>query len=237
MKPRVIYEDNYVIAIDKPAGMPATNAAKGKADTLANWLVEKFPSQKTLKSAAIDGGLVHRLDNDTSGIIIASKMEEAYQILRTEWNTNNVMKRYTCLVLGRIKSDGSINSPIAHHPKKIKKMIAVPIGEASKYKAKLVETIYRVIENFKNYTLLDVSIATGARHQIRCHLASIGHPLAGDRLYQKIEYKLSDNLHLKRQFLHASKISFKHPHTHERVEFTSPLPADLTKTLKLLKNY
>ncbi|MDO8526666.1 MAG: RNA pseudouridine synthase [Deltaproteobacteria bacterium] len=184
MSPKIIYEDDALIMVEKPAGMSST-----LQNSVEEWLQKKFPKAK----------LVHRLDNDTSGLMVAAKDEATFEKLRAIWKTDGVVKKYTALVLGRTPSHGIITTPIAHHARKKKKMMTG--GE----KARPAHTEYKTIKHFKNFSLIEVQITTGVRHQIRMHMASIGHPLAGDRLYQKSK-KEEDTTGLTRHFLHLSHL-------------------------------
>lgn len=237
-KPKTIYIDEHIIVIDKPAGLPSVSLKENEKGTLAAWLIEKYPEQSGIgEKGALEAGLVHRLDNDTSGIIVAARTNEAYKFLKEEFDSERVDKYYLALVLGSIKKAGKIDFPIAHHSKK-KMQVAADKKEAQKLKARAALTEFNIKDNYKRgeteYTLLQVRIKKGMRHQIRVHLAYIGHPLAGDRLYQNAKMKAADKTELVHHFLHASKISFKHPATLKKVEFKSSLPAELLNVLSLL---
>lgn len=233
MQPQIIYKDRHLLIIDKPAGMPSVNVAGGNPDTAVRWITENFPRQKDISE---DAGLINRLDNGTSGIIVAARSENALAALKGIWGSREVTKEYTALVLGRAPAHARITALIAHHPSKSNKMIVVTdTEEAKKLKARYAETEFRLIESYFDYTLIKVTITTGIRHQIRCHLASIGHPVAGDRLYQKVKHTDRDWLGLARHFLHASLVRFPHPVGGKIVEFASPLPPDLSAALDKLK--
>lgn len=197
----ILYEDDFILAVDKPAGMPSCG----------NGSIEDHLGLK----------LVHRLDNDTSGILVVAKTDVAFGKMRSIWKTSQVIKKYTALVLGKTPPAGNIDKPIAHHPRKKKKMI---MGGK---KARPARTQFKTIKYFKNYSLLEVTITTGVRHQIRIHLASIGHPLAGDHLYQKANKRERDTLGLERHFLHLATIELPHPETGKKLKLDSPLPKDL----------
>ncbi len=210
---KIVFEDDFILAIDKPAGIPSCilRQAQDDRESVEKWLQKKYPNVK----------LVHRLDNETSGILIAAKTDTAFETLRAIWKTPQVTKKYTALVLGKTCALGKITTPIAHHPRKKKKMM---MGGK---KARPTHTEFKTIKYFKNYSLLEVKITTGVRHQIRIHLASIGHPLAGDQLYQKAKARDRDRLNLNGHFLHLSTIEFPHPETGEMISLNSPLPKDL----------
>ncbi len=226
--PRIIYKDESVIVVEKPAGMPAVSLAKKNAGTLASWLIAKFPKLKELPKGELEAGLMHRLDNDTSGLMIAARTPEAYEFLRLQFDERKVDKEYLALVIGNPPAKGTISKPISHHPRKKKKMVVGSGGRPAK-------TDFKVIKRFgTNFALLSVQIETGVRHQIRVHLASMGFPIAGDHLYQNPKKRSEDTLALGRHFLHASAIGFSHPVTGRRMSFESDLPADLKNLLKTI---
>lgn len=238
MEPQIIYNDRQILIIDKPGGMPTVNAAGGMTETLAKWIITNFPKQQKLKAAPHEAGLINRLDNDTSGLVVAARTDKAYKSLKDAWRGRDVLKEYNCLVLGQTPPEGRITTLIAHHPDKSKRMIVVEDeAEAKRLKARFAETEYHIIETFLDYTYLKVGISTGVRHQIRCHLASIGYPVAGDRLYQRIKHMSRDWLGLTRHFLHATKIGFVHPSSGRYIEFESPIPEDLRAALKRLDRF
>ena len=244
-EPRIIHEDASLIALDKPGGMPSASLKAGESDTLASWLLEKHPELKGLPKGEIEAGLVNRLDNDTSGIVVAARSTAAYEDLRKQFSEGAVEKEYLALVIGSPPEDGSIDVPIAHHPNKKKRMVACESDERThEWKGRPASTKFRVMGrveltddggNSFEYALLRVSISTGVRHQIRVHLTHIGHPIVGDGLYRNPKKRASDRLGLRRQFLHASKLVISHPETGERTAFESPLPQELKSALNRLK--
>ena len=242
--PRMIYEDGFLLVIDKPAGMPSVSLKAGEENTLAAWVLARFPDQVNIGDGMREAGLVHRLDNDTSGLVVAARSPDAFEALKAQFREGTATKEYTALVLGNPPNSGEIEAPIAHHPRKKKKMVVcVSMREAEELKARPAHTEYRTAERFAlqregaraRYALLHLKISTGLRHQIRLHLASIGHPIAGDALYQNPRMRAADKLSLSRHFLHASKIAFLHPEDGRRVEFESPLPEDLAEAISLFQ--
>ncbi|MBI4126254.1 MAG: RNA pseudouridine synthase, partial [Deltaproteobacteria bacterium] len=207
------------------------------APTLASILVEHDPFLAMLP----DFGIAHRLDNDTSGLMVVAKTNDALVLLSQQFRSPSplpsrererergqfAVKEYTALVLGSPPNGGAIDDPIAHHPRKKAKMIVDDEGRPAK-------TDYTVTQRYRDYSLLTVTIATGVRHQIRVHLASAGFPLAGDRLYQNPKKRAIDTLPLQRHFLHASRLTITHPVTGKRRTWTSKLPDDLTTILSEL---
>lgn len=211
IKLKIIHEEETFLVIDKPPFLPVYPLKPSETETVANGLVAAYPSQVKIGSP-LEAGFVHRLDNDTSGLLVAARTRDMYQKLRALWNTDAVTKEYTALVLGKTPAQGKITSPIAHHPSKKKKMTVSPMGRPAETQFKKIKT---VIIGGKTCSLLTVKIKTGVRHQIRVHLASQGFPILGDKLYGE---KLSP---LSRQFLHLSRILFL------KKTFVSPLPDDL----------
>jgi 23S rRNA pseudouridine1911/1915/1917 synthase len=219
----VVYEDEDVIVVDKPAGMVVHPAPGHPRGTLANALVAHVPG------IAVGGsqrpGIVHRLDKDTSGLIVAAKTDRGRTSLVIQWEERSVEKTYLALVSGLV-ADGEaiIDAPIGRDPKYRQRMAVVRTGRAA-------VTRFRVLERFPNTTLLEVSIETGRTHQIRVHLAFIGHPIVGDEFYGKAR---PSDPRVDRQFLHASAIAFRLPDgTALRLEV--PLPEDLQAVLGELR--
>lgn len=267
-QPHIVHSDEAILVVDKPAGWPAVSLKGGIERTLAAWLIDQFPSQASIGARPGEAGLVHRLDNDTSGLLVAARTEEVYRRLRQQFDEGTVEKEYAALVLGHPPAAGVIDLPIAHHPRKKKKMVVCESkARAEEWKARPARTEYRVIERFAfpspwpsplppqelrrasrgegggrggvaaiDYSLLTVTITTGVRHQIRAHLASMGHPIAGDRLYQNPKMRAADALPLARHFLHAVRIAFVHPERGTDVAYDSPLPDDLKAALAALQH-
>ena len=222
---KVIFEDDDIIVVDKQAGVPVYPLKDDEMDTLANGLVAQWPG----------ADFVHRLDNDTSGLILAAKNGDVLKKIREQFEAHTILKHYTALVLGEPPPQETIKTPVVHDPKNAKRMRVVTKGSRLETSDKAQEAVtnFKVIKKYAAgaYSLLEVRIKTGVRHQIRVHLASIGHPLTGDPLYQNSRSRKIDRLGLKRQFLHASKLGFNHPRTEEWVEFGSELPRDLQNAL------
>lgn len=211
----VLYEDANVIAINKPAGMVVHAGAGRHSGTLVNAVLHRFG-----KLSGVGGdlrpGIVHRLDRFTSGVILVARTDAAHRNLAGQFAARQVEKIYLALVHGSVKNDqGRINTPIARDP-----------GVRVRMTARLADgrqasTSYQVLKRFKEFTLLEVKIGTGRTHQIRVHLASIGHPVVGDKLYGAPASALG------RYFLHARQITFTSPSTGERITLAAPLPEDL----------
>ena len=214
---QILFEDAAIILVNKPAGVATL---VGDRASVQDELLEKYPAQKALE----DSGIVHRLDNGTSGILLIAKSEEYYKALRDMFAKGKITKRYLALVLGSTPSEGIITEPITH--KNDKKMSVDAKGQEA-------HTHYERLRvcGYGRYSLLEVTIKTGVRHQIRVHLAFAGYPLAGDELYQKKVHKERDRTGLARPFLHSSYISFAHPATGDNFEWQLKLPRDLDKVL------
>jgi 23S rRNA pseudouridine1911/1915/1917 synthase len=219
---KVVYEDSDIIVVDKPAGMLVHPAAGRYTGTLVNAILARCPDL-----GGIDGslrpGIVHRLDKDTSGLMVVAKNDRAHNMLSRQIKDRRIKKVYIALVAGHLTPErGAVEAPVGRHPHDRKRMAVVSGGRESL-------TRYRVIEYLKGHTLLEVVPETGRTHQIRVHLSAIGHHVFGDPVYGKRSPLL------KRQFLHAARLGFRLPSSGEYVEFESELPADLTEALAHLE--
>ncbi|HUI99484.1 MAG TPA: RluA family pseudouridine synthase [Usitatibacter sp.] len=215
----VVHEDGDLLVIDKPAGLVVHPGSGNWQGTLLNALLHHAPATRHLPRA----GIVHRLDKDTSGLLVVAKNERAQADLVRQLQEHAVKRTYLALVRGRVASAGSVDAPIGRHPVHRTRM-AVVAG------AKPAVTHYRVREALPRHTLLECELETGRTHQIRVHLASIGHPLEGDPAYGGRGPRL-----LGRQALHAWKLAFRHPASGEAVRFEAPVPADLRALLRELR--
>lgn len=226
---RIVHADAAVVVADKPAGMPSHPLKPGEKGTAANALVGRFPELSSVGPQLREGGLVHRLDTDTSGLLLAARTEAAYAMLRAQFTARTVEKGYLALAAGELHASGEIALPLAHDPRDPRKMMAISDEEyAAAHSARAAVTRFLPLERRSGFTLLDVEIPTGVMHQIRAHLAFIGHPLAGDALYGGPVLPGLD-----RHFLHAARLAFAHPDG-SRAKFDSPLPFDLAATLAQL---
>ena len=227
---KVIFEDNDILVIDKPAGLIVHPVNKSQKNTLVNQILSYCPKIKDVGDDSLRPGIVHRLDKDTSGLIIIAKNNSAFEYLKKEFQKRKVVKKYLALVIGQIKDKKGIITKAISLSKKDHKKRSALLDE----KAKKAWTEYKILKRFKDYTLLEVRIKTGRTHQIRVHLASIGHPIAGDKQYK---FKRQPELvGLKRQFLHAAYLKFRLPNG-KLVKFKSELAKDLwTNLIHLIKN-
>ena len=228
MKINIIYRDENILVIDKPAGINVHPANSEQKNTLTNLLLKQFPEIKNIGEDPLRPGIVHRLDKDTSGLLIVARNNPAFNFIKRQFQERTIEKKYLALVFGHVKDKkGTITKSISASKKDHRKRSAL-LDE----KSKPAWTEYQVREYFNGYTLLEAKPKTGRTHQIRVHLASIGHPVAGDKQYQfKRQTPPSD---LTRQFLHAFYLKFQLLNG-KMVEFQSELPDDLRKVLDKLK--
>lgn len=221
----LIYTDEHIVVINKPSGLVVHPGAGHKEHTLVNALLYYFPE---IKDIGPDDrpGIVHRLDKETSGVMVVAKTSEAYRRLQRQFKQRKVQKLYLCLVWGKITAEEArISWSIGRHPTHGERM------SIKSRKPRKAETLYSVQKRFAKFTLLEVKPLTGRTHQIRVHLSASGHPLVGDTRYGR---RKSTNVECPRLFLHAFKLLFNHPETQQRVEFSSPLPQDLKSFLENL---
>lgn len=231
----IVYEDDTLVVVNKPAGLVVHPAAGIPSGTLANALAYHF-QQLPDGGTGVRPGLVHRLDRDTSGLLVVAKTDSALENLSDQFRDRTVFKQYVALVHGRVLSDaGKIDQPLGRDPSNRTRMAVVRSGRNAL-------TLYRVRRGFDRFTLLDVELKTGRTHQIRVHLAWLKHPVVGDETYGGGRDNTIQNAQLRarvrsldRQFLHAEKLAFTHPKTGEWVKFESPLPGELSELLTALE--
>jgi 23S rRNA pseudouridine1911/1915/1917 synthase len=216
---KIVYEDSDLLVIDKPAGLAVHPAPGHPTHTLVNAILSYLPGLAQ-DADSFRPGIVHRLDKDTSGLILVAKNRLAQANLSEQFKSRSVSKAYLVLVKGRLTPvKGIIEANIGRDPRNRQRMAVVLKGREAR-------TEYRVVKYIGGYSLLEIKPATGRTHQIRVHLAAIGFPVVGDSTYG------IKSPHLSRQFLHASKIGFRLPSTGKYVEFESPLPSDLSQALR-----
>lgn len=218
----ILFEDEFLFAVNKPAGLPCLPLEAGEQDTVVQGVLARFPDQAKVDPENWEGGLIHRLDNETSGALLFAKTSEVKKRLSQLNQEGKISKEYLAWVDGVVEQDGVIDLPIAHHPKNPRKMVvALTEKEAKKFKARPALTQFQVLKKTPSHSLLRVGIHRGARHQIRIHLASKGHPVVGDSLYGPEQ---GENLH--RHLLHASEIFFHHPFGGKKIKILAPAPGD-----------
>jgi 23S rRNA pseudouridine1911/1915/1917 synthase len=238
----VVFEDDSIIVVNKPAGLVVHPAAGVPSGTLANALAYRFriegvsspvPRPPSPAPSSVRPGIVHRLDRDTSGLIVAAKTTEAHEGLTEQFRAREVFKLYVALVHGATKEDkGRVEEPVGRDPHNRTRMAVVRRG------GRAALTLWKVRQRFTRFTRLDVEIKTGRTHQIRVHLAHVKHPVVGDKVYgagrdrQIVSPRVRAAVaKLDRQFLHAARLGFRHPRTGEYVKFSAPLPPELAAVL------
>ncbi len=221
----VVYEDKDLLVIDKPAGLPVHPGPGHPSQTLANAVLAHCPDMEGV-GGTLRPGIVHRLDKDTSGLMVVAKNSAAHLNLSSQIKERRILKVYLALVRGHLSPErGVIEANLGRHPRERKLMAVVERGREAR-------TEYRVLRYLKGFTLLEIRPETGRTHQIRVHLAAIGHPIAGDATYGPPAAKKS--LQVARQFLHAHVLGFCLPSSNEWREFQSELPQDLRQALETL---
>lgn len=219
----IVFEDEHILVINKPADLVVHPGAGNYEGTILNALLYHYPEAKKLARC----GIVHRLDKDTTGLMVIAKSQEAQTILVQKLQQRKVTREYEAIVRGVITAGGKIEKAIGRHPTKRTQMAVSPMGKPA-------ITHYRVMQNFRGFTRLRLRLETGRTHQIRVHMADFNHPLLGDRTYSHSMFlppKADENLNeavkqFKRQALHAIRLSFNHPISDELLEFEAPLPVE-----------
>ena len=222
----IVYEDNDLLVVNKPRGMVVHPATGNYTGTLVNALMYHCGDRLSSINGVIRPGIVHRIDKDTSGLLIVAKNDFAHNILAEQIKEHSFTRKYQAVVVGNVKDDtGTINAPIGRHQTDRKKM-AVTLKNSRN-----AVTHYKVIARYNGYTHVELILETGRTHQIRVHMAYIGHPVAGDPVYSGKKYLTK----LNGQCLHAYYISFTHPRTNEILAFSAPLPEYFTDFLKSIQ--
>ena len=222
----IVYEDEDLLVVNKPRGMVVHPATGNYTGTLVNALMYHCGDRLSSINGIIRPGIVHRIDKDTSGLLIVAKNDFAHNILAEQIKEHSFTRKYQAVVIGNVKDDtGTVNAPIGRHQTDRKKM-AVTLKNSRN-----AVTHYKVIARYNGYTHVELTLETGRTHQIRVHMAYIGHPVAGDPVYSGKKYLTK----LNGQCLHAYYISFTHPRTNEILAFSAPLPEYFTDFLKSIQ--
>jgi 23S rRNA pseudouridine1911/1915/1917 synthase len=222
----IIYEDEYLVVVNKPADMIVHPAGKIRSGTLVNALLYHCQNSLSGIGGVIRPGIVHRLDKDTSGLMVAAKNDFAHLDLSRQIEDQQMTKKYIALVHGKLRDDsGMVDAPIGRSLRNRKKM-AVTEG-----KSREAITQFKVLKRFSGYTLLEATLRTGRTHQIRVHLAFIGYPIVGDQLYTHRK----QGLNISRQALHSHILGFVHPLSKKYMEFSAPLPQDIQELIDCLE--
>ena len=221
----ILYEDDYVVIVNKPKGMVVHPAAGHYSGTLVNALMYHCGDRLSGINGVMRPGIVHRIDRDTTGSVIVCKNDVSHRAIAEQLKEHSVNRRYRAICMGVLKNnDGVIDAPIGRHPIDRKKMAVNVLN------SKAAVTHYHVLQRFEKYTYIECVLETGRTHQIRVHMASIGHPLLGDEVYGSGKSPFN----LMGQTLHAMTLGFVHPSTGEYMEVTAPLPEYFEKLLKVL---
>lgn len=222
----IVYEDDELLVVDKPAGMVVHPAPGNHSGTLVNALMYHCGDALSSINGVIRPGIVHRIDKDTSGLLMVAKTDRAHNALSAQLAEHSITRRYKAIVYSNIKEDeGTVDKPIGRDPGNRLRNAVVYTN------SKNAVTHYRVLERFGGFTLVEAVLETGRTHQIRVHMAYIRHPLLGDTLYGPAKNRYG----AKRQMLHAGVLGFVHPVTGEYMEFNSPLPQDFEDVLAKLR--
>ncbi len=220
----VLHEDDALVFVDKPAGRPSHPLQSGETGTVANALVARHPECAQASADAREGGLCHRLDVETSGVVVAARTREAWNAVREAFGTRAVDKRYLALVTGPLTDEGDIEIPLRHHPRHPDRVEPAPYGAED---AREAVSKFTVLSRAGDFSVVEVRILTGVLHQVRAHLAGIGAPIVGDSLYGGREAP-----GLGRFFLHARSLGLTHPVTQRQLTVSSPLPPELRAELE-----
>jgi 23S rRNA pseudouridine1911/1915/1917 synthase len=236
MQLAVLYEDRHCVVIDKPAGLVVHPATSHRQDTLVNALLFRYPEMADMVDPDTEGGLrpgiVHRLDRDTSGLLVVARHQDARSELQRQFKAREVEKGYQALVHGRVADpEGCISAPIGRDPRNRQRMGVVPGGRDAITEYATREYLFAPRGAREHYTLVDVRLLTGRTHQIRVHFAHLGHPVVGDNVYGRRRKRLA----CPRQFLHACRLGFHRPSDGEWMCFERPLPPDLEQVLSQLQ--
>lgn len=236
LKVSILYEDDSILVMDKPAGMSVHGFSGRATKTLANFLAAVRPSLSNIGESRWEHGIVHRLDRDTSGLVLAAKDQDSFETLRLQFRDASIRKKYWALVHGKMQKEGEVRFPLIHDPTDRRKMKALlqEGGETKSPKKRRwnATTRFRCVDSKEGFSLLEIEMETGVTHQIRTHMSAIDHPLVGDSLYGKDRL---DPFGLGRQFLHAFYLKFHHPRSGEVLVIQSPLPEELSEVLRHLE--
>ncbi len=231
-----VYEDDYIIVVNKPQGMVVHPAAGNYTGTLVNALLYHCKDSLSGVGGVMRPGIVHRIDKDTSGLLVVAKCDEAHLKLSEELKYHGIEREYHALVAGGFSEDlGTVDLPIGRHPVDRKKMAVIRDGSGM---AREARTHYTVEERFGNVSYLRLNLETGRTHQIRVHMSYLGHPLLGDPVYMKnrSQFEIKHPSLFHGQMLHAAKLTLTHPKTQERMVFEAPLPDNFLEALRILRN-
>ncbi|MEE8552792.1 MAG: RluA family pseudouridine synthase [Desulfobacterales bacterium] len=232
----ILYDDDHLIVVNKQPGLVVHPAPGHYTSTLVNGLLYHFPELEGIGDE-LRSGIVHRLDKDTSGVLVVAKNAAVHHNLTRQFKSRKINKRYLALVHGEMKSDsGLVSLPIGRHPVERKKM------STRSRKSRSAETLWRARERFGGITLVELDLKTGRTHQIRIHFAAVNHPIIGDSVYgrgkvgKKVLFGKNLSIAIPRHMLHAWHLGFTHPNTETAVSFEAPMPHDMEELIKALRH-
>lgn len=230
---KIIFEDDHLLVVDKPAGLVVHPAAGNRDGTLVNALLHHCAGRLSGIGGVARPGIVHRIDKDTSGLLVVAKTDRAHEGLAKQFADHSIGRRYLAIVNGLpMTADGTVDAPLARSPYDRKKVAIVPAS-----KGKRAVTHWKRLTPLKKSALVECRLETGRTHQVRVHMSSIGHPLLGDPVYgrgKSVHRELLNELDFRRQALHAEGLEFAHPITKERLSFESALPSDMQELFNRL---
>jgi 23S rRNA pseudouridine1911/1915/1917 synthase len=228
---RILREDPALVAVDKPPGMAAHPLRAEEKGTVANGLLGRYPEMEGVGFSSREPGILHRLDRDTSGVLLAARTGAAFERLRVEFEQGRVIKVYFAVVYGRPDPEGVVDRPVAARGRRARRVEVVREdgGARGLRGTSPAETHFRVVRAYQGFSFVRLRMKTGARHQLRAHMAYLGHPVAGDSIYGPDE-----GLRPGRHLLHAAELRFFHPLKGKQVQIRSPLPGDMRSFLKKL---
>ena len=229
----IVYEDADIVVVNKPQGMVVHPAAGNPCGTLVNALLHHCGGSLSGVGGVIRPGIVHRIDKDTSGLLVVAKNDFAHNALAEQLKTHTVSRVYHAITVGNLKEDsGTVNKPIGRHPVDRKRMAIAKVGEGRE-----AITHYEVLERFGAFTYVKCRLETGRTHQIRVHMASLGHPLLGDPVYggDGTRFGAQHKAYFAGQFLHAAELLLIHPRSGEPMRFSAPVPQNFDTVLALLR--
>jgi len=223
VEPKIIFQDNYILVLDKPAGMVVNRDKTVKGKTIQDWLMANG-EWRMAKSRLYRSGIVHRLDKETSGLLLIAKTKNAFENLQRQFKERKVKKKYLTLLRGKLEpKQGEIVLPISRTRKNREKFGVFPEGKKARTK-------YKILRYLKKFSLVEVELLTGRTHQIRVHFSFLGYPITADLKYGGKRAK-EDRLFCPRMFLHAFRLGFYHPKNKNFCEFVSPLPSELENAI------
>lgn len=232
---RVLREDALLVAVDKAPGMPTHPLHAGERGTVANGLIALYPEMEGVGFSPKEPGILHRLDRDTSGVLLAARTDSAFEKLRVEFEQGRVVKVYFAIVHGRPEPEGVVSRPVASRGRRAKRVEVVrdELGARGLRGYSPAETHYSVVRAYRGFSFVRLRMTTGARHQLRAHMAFLGHPVAGDPVYGRTPR--DSRRQPERHLLHAAELRFFHPLQGKPIQIRSPLPADMRSFLKQLQ--